>query len=81
MTILINGQQVEAIRRHFTAKEEPWIEYELDNGAKMRVKLIVAEVFQTNLKNITGQTMYSINAQTIFAVEEASEMQTNGKVM
>ena len=68
MTIVVNGQTVEAVPVRVVSSSEPWQEYLLADGTVLRIRLIVTEVYQlTGQVDATGRPGYAILSQTIIA--------------
>jgi len=73
MKVNVNGQMLDAVQVPFSAVNESWAEYHLDDGRVLRVKVVVTKVFRTEKTNDDGIPMYSIASQQVIVVDEKQE--------
>ena len=69
--IPFKGRVVEGERVNIKSSEEKWNEYELEDGTKLRVKIVVASIYK--LKNEynpdTGEPIYVVKSDNIIDTE------------
>lgn len=72
MKINVNGKDVEAIQVGFApVAGEPFVEYILDDGNTVRVKIVMTRIFATGERNTqTNEPIYSLQWQPVAIVEE-----------
>lgn len=59
-----------------TDQKEPWSEYDLDDGAKLRIKPVVIEVRKADEKGPDGNYLYHVKANLIIDVQQAYKKDT-----
>lgn len=70
MKVNVNGKEVDGTLVDFATVGEPWCEYQLSNGKRARLKVVLTKVIETQEKMPDGSTVYSFNCQPIFVVDE-----------
>lgn len=70
MKVNVNGKEVDAKLVDFATVGEPWCEYQLADGKRARLKVVLTKVMETEEKLPDGSTVYSFNCQPIFVVDE-----------
>ena len=58
---------------NFEAVKEEWNEYLLDDGTRLRVKLVVTKILRTNQIDPEGNPVYVITSQNVVGVYRASD--------
>jgi len=56
----------------FEATKEEWNEYLLDDGTRLRVKLVVTKILRTNQIDPEGNPVYVITSQNVVGVYRPS---------
>ncbi len=51
-------------------QKEPWSEYDLNDGAKLRIKPVVIEVRKSSMKDLNGNYIYHIKSSIIIDVQQ-----------
>ena len=67
--VQVNGKEVEGKQIDFATVGEPWCEYELENGKRARLKVVLTRVVETDERNADGTRLYSFNCQPVFVVD------------
>lgn len=73
MKVRVNNEEVEAVQVPFSAVNESWAEYHMDDGRILRVKVIVTKIFRTEKMNEDGIPLYSVASQQVIVVDEKQE--------
>ena len=64
-----DGRVVTGRKLNFRVVREEWNEYELEDGTKLYVKLVLADVVRRNELNPFGEPVYQISSQNVVRVE------------
>ncbi|MDA1298160.1 MAG: hypothetical protein O3B04_09225 [Chloroflexi bacterium] len=64
MKIIYKGKQVEAHQVFPVTENEPWNEYQLENGTRVRMKTVAQRILK-----IEGMDEYLIHSSNIMAVD------------
>ncbi len=68
---LQDGREVEAKEVEFQPISEGWNEYRLEDGSKLRIKLVVTRVFRLGEKDpLTGEDQYVVRFQNVVSVSK-----------
>lgn len=62
------NQWVDCEPVEFRTKDEPWAVYELADGYKLRLKLVVSNVFRTEQKDPDGNPLYLVRSTNVMTV-------------
>lgn len=54
-------------------QKEPWSEYDLDDGSKLRIKPVVIEVRKSDIKGPDGNYLYQAKTNIIIDVQPAKK--------
>jgi hypothetical protein len=65
----VNGNIVDGKQVDYATVGEPWCEYELENGRRARLKVVLTRVVETEERNPAGQKIYSFDCQPVFIVD------------
>ena len=60
-----NGTEVEGEPVAFTTPEENWTTYDLADGSKLKVRIVLLEVVRLNAYHPNGEPVYLFNAQQV----------------
>ena len=60
-----NGRIVTGRKLNFRVVREEWNEYELEDGTRLYVKLVLADVVRTNELSPIGEPVYQISSQNV----------------
>ncbi|MDF2957503.1 MAG: hypothetical protein OD814_001125 [Candidatus Alkanophagales archaeon MCA70_species_1] len=60
-----NGRIVTGRKLNFRVVREEWNEYELEDGTRLYVKLVLADVVRTNELSPIGEPVYRISSQNV----------------
>ena len=81
-----NGRSVKGKKLSFKTIKEDWNEYELEDGTRLYVKLVLIDVVRLNMLNQFGEPVYQIASHNLVkvrvsrkAVEEVSEKVKPGR--
>ncbi len=61
----VSGNTIEGEIINFKAINEDWSEYQLENGTKIKVKIVVSKIVKSNEVNESGQPIYYIQSSNI----------------
>jgi hypothetical protein len=64
----LGDRTVEGEEIAFKEIEERWNEYDLEDGTKLKIKLVLAKVIRTNEYNKEGDPIYVVNTQNLLHV-------------
>ncbi len=59
----VDGEEVA-----FKALDEPWCIYQLDDGYRLRIKLVVTQVIKTTQRDVDGNPVYVARSSNVMAV-------------
>lgn len=66
----IGGQTVEADTMSFSALEEPWARYKLDDGTIIKIKIVLSDVFKLPTPDpLTGLPQIVVKSGNVMSVE------------
>lgn len=65
---LSTGKYAEGEEVQFKEVEERWNEYELSDGTKLRIKLVLIKAIRTSEYNTQNEPIYSVATNTILNV-------------
>jgi hypothetical protein len=68
-----DGRIVSAKKINFEPKKEDWNEYELEDGTKLYVKLVLVDVVRLDDVNQIGEPVYQILSQNIVKVKASKK--------
>ena len=60
---VIQGEEID-----FKPLEEPWCAYQLEDGHRIRMKLIVTQIVRTNQKDGEGNPVYVARSSNVMSV-------------
>jgi hypothetical protein len=78
LMVPFQGKMVEGEEISFKEIAERWNEYELDDGAKLRMKSILAKVVRTDQYNELNEPIYLITTTYIMNVTVPEELKKKG---
>jgi len=61
-------------------QKEVWSEYDLQDGAKMRIKPVVMDIKKSNKKDAEGNFIYHVRANIIIDVQQAQKGKKSGSI-
>jgi hypothetical protein len=68
--INLRGNTVEGESMTFTAREEPWTVYKLEDGSIIKLRPVVSDIFKLPERDpVTGLPQYMIRSSNIVSVE------------
>jgi len=70
---LPDGRLIKGKKLSFKPIKEEWNEYELEDGTKLFVKLVLAEVIRGDAINELGEPIYNIRAQNVMSVRPSKK--------
>lgn len=74
-TINIGGRDAQAELVKFKTIDEPWCEYECEDGTRIRMKLVVSEVLRVEgAYTPEGEPLYLIKSNNIASTEAPEEL-------
>ena len=69
------GNLIEAERIEITHSDDPWLLYDLDDGTKLRIRIVVSSVFRLNGKYTPdGDPVYVVRSQNVVAADVPDEL-------
>jgi hypothetical protein len=71
---LPDGRKVQGSPLSFTPVREEWNEYKLEDGKRFHIKLILTDVFKSDvIDKETGQNIYLAKSQNVIRVQEVGK--------
>jgi len=70
----LGGKMVDGIELDFDEIEEKWNEYQVKDGTKIKMKLVVTRIVKTKEYNQEGDPVYFINSQNILVAKVPPEL-------
>ncbi|RIK94536.1 MAG: hypothetical protein DCC71_23605 [Proteobacteria bacterium] len=69
-TLNLGGRQVQGDVVRFKVVEEPWCEYDLEDGTKVRLKIVVSEVIRLEgVYTDEGDPVYTVKSSNVMSTE------------
>jgi hypothetical protein len=69
----LGGQHIEGQTMGFTAVEEPWSFYRLEDGTTIKMKLVVSDVIKLpDPDPVTGLPQFIVRSSNVLSVEPVS---------
>lgn len=65
MKIKVQDKEVEGEIIDFRTEKEDWNEYQLEDGTKIKLKVVVSKILRTDLVNDTGDPVYVVNSTNV----------------
>jgi hypothetical protein len=73
------GRDVDATSLKFTVEEEPWIEYTVEDGSKLKLRVITTEVLRVEGEfDPEGNPAYVLKSGNILVVTSPPDLREKG---
>jgi hypothetical protein len=67
--VVVNGREVQATPLEFRPVSEPWAEYMVEDGSKIRVRTIAAEILRIDGEtDADGNPLYIVRSGNVMSV-------------
>ena len=80
INVQYGGKEVTGEDMSFTVKDEPWVDYTLEDGSLVRVRLVVTNIVRSNEMEMDGgDPLVLIKSKTVVAYHAGSKSEEEVK--